>query len=219
MAVAKSECQIVMPSKDVRFCRGMASLLVLFALPLQAEIASEELISYMRQLEGMQSDFVQNIYANGVIVESSKGSIALAKRKLRWQVDAPFAQVIIVSSERIEIYDEDLAQLTIRKTAAGQTASPASMLMNPDRMLFMGYRVTQTVRADIKVFRLVPKGSSELFKSLEIAFAEGRLDSLQILDWQGQRTQIRFSNVLVDHNLPPALFELTVPMGTDVIRG
>ena len=207
-----------MPSKVVQLCRGMAILLMLLALPLQAKIASEELIAYMSQLEGMQSDFVQNIYANGVIVESSKGSMALAKPKLRWQVDAPFAQVIIVSPERTEIYDEDLAQLTIRKTAAGQTATPASLLIHPERILSMGYQVTQIVSAGIKVFRLVPKGSSELFKSLEIVFAQGRLDSLRILDWQGQQTQIRFANVLVDQNLSPALFELTVPKGTDVIR-
>ena len=124
-----------MPSKPLQFCTGIALCLLLIAPPLQAKTASEALIVHMNQLEGLRSDFVQTIYANGNIVESSKGSMALAKPKLRWQVDAPFAQVIVIRPQRIEIYDADLAQLTIRETSADQTATPANLLMHPEHLL------------------------------------------------------------------------------------
>lgn len=208
-----------MPSRAIQCCGGIALCFLLIALPLQAKTASEALISHMSQLTGLRSDFVQTIYANGVIVESSKGSMALASPKLRWQVDAPFAQVIVVRPQRVEIYDADLAQLTIRETAADQTATPASLMMHPEHLLSADYQVSQFSDADTEVFRLTPTGSSVLFQSLEITFQQGTLESLVIIDWQGQQTQIRFENVLVDQNLPPALFELSVPAGTDVIRG
>jgi len=208
-----------MPSKPLQFCPGIALGLLLIALPLQAKTASEALIVHLNQLEGVRSGFVQTIYANGNIVESSKGSMALAKPKLRWQVDAPFAQVIVVRPQRIEIYDADLAQLTIRETSADQTATPASLLMHPEHLLSADYQVSQFGNADARVFRLTPTGSSALFQRLEISFERGTLESLVIIDWQEQQTQIRFENVLVDQNLSPSLFELSVPKGTDVIRG
>lgn len=208
-----------MHSKPLQFCAGIALCLLLIALPLQAKTASEALIVHMNQLEGLRSDFVQTIYASGNVVESSKGTMALAKPKLRWQVDAPFAQVIVVRPQRIEIYDADLAQLTIRETSADQTATPASLLMHPEHLLSADYQVSQFGNADARVFRLTPTGSSALFQRLEITFERGTLESLVIIDWQEQQTQIRFENVLVDQNLSPSLFELSVPKGTDVIRG
>ena len=53
----------------------------------------------------------------------------------------------------------------------------------------------------------------------EAVFAEGVLASLTILDWQDQQTQIYFSDVEILSELPPSLFELSVPQDTDVIRG
>ena len=53
--------------------------------------------------------------------------------------------------------------------------------------------------------RLLP-----FFQLLE-CLADGVLESLMILDWQGQQTQIRFLNVEMVTELPAQLFELSVP--------
>ena len=199
--------------------RGIVLCLLLAALPLQAKTVSEELIAYMEGLEGLRSNFEQNVYANGLIIESSTGSMALSKPKLRWQVDTPFPQIIIVSPGRIEIYDPDLSQLTIQEIGPDQTETPASLLMHPERLLTSSYQVNQVGSQDLRVFQLLPTGSSALFQSLEITFEKGTLKSLQILDWQQQQTEIRFQNIFVNQDLPPSLFQLAVPEGTDVIRG
>ena len=207
-----------MPSKPLQFCPGIALGLLLIALPLQAKTASEALIVHLNQLEGVRSGFVQTIYANGNIVESSKGTMALAKPKLRWQVDAPFAQVIVVRPQRIEIYDMFSAADHSRNVR--RPDSDAREFTNASRhLLSADYQIRQFGNADASVFRLTPAGSSALFQRLEISFERGTLESLVIIDWQGQQTQIRFENVRVDQNLSPSLFELSVPKGTDVIRG
>ena len=209
-----------MLNKLAQLCPRAAVLcLLLMALPLQAKTAPEELIAYIEGLEGLRSDFEQNVYANGLIVESSTGSMALAKPKLRWQVNAPFPQIIIVSPGRVEIYDPDLSQLTIQETGSNQIETPASLLMNPERLLSSSYEVNQVGSQDIRVFQLSSKGSSALYKRLEITFDKGTLKSLQIHDWQHQQTEILFENVVINQDLPPTLFQLAVPEGTDVIRG
>ena len=79
--------------------------------------------------------------------------------------------------------------------------------------------MNQVGSQNVRVFRLTPKGSAALFQRLEITFEMGTLKSMQILDWQQQQTEIRFENVVVNQDLPPTLFQLAVPEGTDVIRG
>jgi outer membrane lipoprotein carrier protein len=173
----------------------------------------------MSSLDGMRAGIEQKIYANGVLLEESQGSIALAKPNLRWQVDTPFPQVILVKQDELQIYDEDLAQLTIRDLADTGSETPADVLMQPERLLSAHYRVTLD-RADAhQVYRLYSDVSSSLFQLLEIVFAEGVLASLTILDWQDQQTQIYFFDVEILSELPPSLFELSVPQDTDVIRG
>ena len=145
--------------------------------------------------------------------------MALAKPNLRWQVDTPFPQVILAKQNELQIYDEDLAQLTIRNWTEAQHETPADVLMEPERLLSGDYSVTYDREDASEVYRLFSDASSSFFQLLEIVFADGVLESLMILDWQGQQTQIRFLNVEMVTELPAELFELSVPQGTDVIRG
>ncbi len=206
--------------------RGHCALILILSLALvsvtsiaEPLIPAHSLTQRMSSLDGMRAGIVQKIYANGVLLEESQGSIALAKPNLRWQVDTPFPQVILVKQDELQIYDEDLAQLTIRDLADTVSETPADVLMQPERLLSANYRVTLD-RADAhQVYRLYSDASSSLFQLLEIVFAEGVLASLTILDWQDQQTQIHFSDVEILSELPPSLFELSVPQDTDVIRG
>ena len=79
--------------------------------------------------------------------------------------------------------------------------------------------MTYDRRGATEVYRLFSDAPSSFFQLLEIGFADRVLESLVILDWQGQQTQIRFLNVEMVTELPAQLFELSVPQGTDVIRG
>ena len=216
-----------MRSASAAHCwRGHCALILTLSLALvsvtsiaEPLIPAHSLTQRMSSLDGMRAAIVQKIYANGVLLEESQGSIALAKPHLRWQVDTPFPQVILVKQNELQIYDEDLAQLTIRDLADTVSETPADVLMQPERLLSAHYRVTLD-RADAhQVYRLYSDVSSSLFQLLEIVFAEGVLASLTLLDWQDQQTQIYFSDVEILSELPPSLFELSVPQDTDVVRG
>jgi len=200
-----------MRSASAAHCwRGLWALILTLSLALVSVTSIAEPLSpahsltqRMSSLDGMRAGIEQKIYANGVLLEESQGSIALAKPNLRWQVDTPFPQVILVKQNLADTVSE----------------TPADVLMQPERLLSAHYRVTLD-RADAhQVYRLYSDVSSSLFQLLEIVFAEGVLASLTILDWQDQQTQIYFSDVEILSELPPSLFELSVPQDTDVIRG
>jgi len=180
---------------------------------------AQALTQRMVALDGMRAAIVQKIYANGVVLEESQGSVALAKPNLRWQVDTPFPQVILVKRDELQIYDEDLAQLTIRDLSAAVSETPADVLMQPERLLSGDYTVTLDRVEAREVYRLFSDASSALFQRLDIVFAEDILESLTILDWQSQQTQILFVDVEILSELPASLFELSLPQDTDVVRG
>jgi outer membrane lipoprotein carrier protein len=180
---------------------------------------AQALTQRMVALDGMRAAIVQKIYANGVVLEESQGSVALAKPNLRWQVDTPFPQVILVKRDELQIYDEDLAQLTIRDLSAAVSETPADVLMQPERLLSGDYTVTLDRVEAREVYRLFSDASSALFQRLDIVFAEDTLESLTILDWKSQQTQILFVDVEILSELPASLFELSLPQDTDVVRG
>ena len=180
---------------------------------------AQALTQRMVALDGMRAAIVQKIYANGVVLEESQGSVALAKPNLRWQVDTPFPQVILVKRDELQIYDEDLARLTIRDLSAAVSETPADVLMQPERLLSGDYTVTLDRVEAREVYRLFSDASSALFQRLDIVFAEDTLESLTILDWQSQQTQILFVDVEILSELPASLFELSLPQDTDVVRG
>ena len=110
-------------------------VLLLLGVNLSADTLSpaQALSQRMSALDGMRADIVQKIYANGVVLEESQGTMALAKPNLRWQIDTPLPQVILVRQNELQIYDEDLAQLTIRDWTDAQNETPADVLMEPAR--------------------------------------------------------------------------------------
>lgn len=180
---------------------------------------AQALSQRMSALDDMRADIVQTIYANGVVLEESQGSMALAKPNLRWQVDTPFPQVILAKQNELQIYDEDLAQLTIRDLSDAVSETPADVLMQPERLLGADVTVTLDRVEAREVYRLFSDASSALFQRLDIVFVSGVVESLTIVDWQNQQTQVFFSDVEILPELPPSLFELLVSEGTDVIRG
>ena len=204
-----------------RFAPVLLWLLALLSVNVSADPLNpaQALSQRMSDLDGMRADIVQKIYAQGVLLEESRGSMALAKPNLRWQFDTPFPQVILVKQNELQIYDEDLAQLTIRDLSDAASETPADVLMQPERLLGADVTVTLDRVEAREVYRLFSEASSALFQRLDIVFVSGVVESLTIVDWQNQQTQVFFSDVEILPELPPSLFELLVSEGTDVIRG
>lgn len=197
----------------------LTALLVSLSAFSAADDATEELAQRLASLDSLDADIVQNVYADGLLLESSEGKVALARPNLRWQIDTPFPQIILLTERQLQIYDADLAQLTVRELTSGGSEIPANLLIRPQQLLDGDYTVTAVYADGQRIYRLAPTGSSALFQMLEIRFAAAVLESIVILDWQSQQTQILFDNVVTGQPPAAATFQLVVPEGTDVIRG
>lgn len=177
------------------------------------------LTDWVKALDTLEATVVQQIYANGTLLEESRGRFAMAPPLLLWQIYEPFPQTILLDEERLQIYDQDLGQLTIQSLSNASGPMPADLLLQPDQLVNGEYAITRQIHGDEHTYRLAPRASSSLFQALDIVLTEGVLTSLSVYDWQGQHTRLLFERVLVNQPQPLTQFQLVVPEGTDVIRG
>ena len=98
-------------------------------------------------------------------------------------------------------------------------ARPARLLSGGASELVENFEV-ELIRAggDREVFELRPRAGDGLFDRLEMVFTDGTPQALVIHDSLGQRTEVRFEDVVVGGAVDPARFAFEVPDGADVLR-
>lgn len=181
--------------------------------------SDSSLIQWLQGLETLEATLVQRIYANGELLEESQGNFAMAPPLLVWRILEPFPQTLLIDESQLQIYDEDLAQLTIRSRSASLGPLPADLLLQPELLANGDYRVSSQIRGDTITYRLSPSNGSSLFQAVDIVLVRGVLNQIAIYDWQDQQTLLSFTNVAMNRSLSPSRFRLAVPEGTDVIDG
>ena len=152
-------------------------------------------------------------------LEESSGSLALQRPKFRWQVETPFAQLIIADGAEMQIYDPDLAQLSLHDIDKNLGPTPLTILLGDTETLATEFTVSRSTDGAMQRFVLRPRSQSALFLQVELIFQGRLLERLAIWDSAGQLTRIQFSEMQLTQGIEAERFELILPEGTDVIRG
>ncbi len=179
--------------------------------------ARAALAQRLQSISSFAARFTQEIQgAHGQVLERSTGEIRLLRPSFRWEVDAPFPQIIVTEGDELKVYDPDLEQLTIRPLEDALEDTPVSLLTRDDVVLGDRFVVTY---AEADAFVIVPSGSDALYAEIRLVFAEFGLAELSILDHLGQYTRVRFEEAPPGTVIHSDDFRLDVPPGTDVIGG
>ena len=185
-----------------------------------ADDASAELINLIDAFDQVTGRFAQTIVdASLQTLEESSGSLALQRPKFRWQVETPFAQLIIADGAEMQIYDPDLAQLSLHDIDKNLGPTPLTILLGDTETLATEFIVSRSTDGAIQRFVLRPRSQSALFLQVELIFQGRLLERLAIWDSAGQLTRIQFSEMQLTQGIEAERFELILPEGTDVIRG
>ena len=184
------------------------------------ESGSAELISLIDAFDQVTGRFAQTIVdASLQTLEESSGSLALQRPKFRWQVETPFAQLIIADGAEMQIYDPDLAQLSLHDIDKNLGPTPLTILLGDTETLATEFIVSRSTNGAMQRFVLRPRSQSALFLQVELIFQGRLLERLAIWNSAGQLTRIQFSEMQLTQGIEAERFELILPEGTDVIRG
>ena len=189
----------------------------------QADDDARALTGMLDSMAAYRADFEQVVSGRfGEVVQTATGTLHLERpRKLRWEVDEPYPQLILADGDHVWIYDPDLEQATVQPFDETVEGTPATFLTDP-AVLAGNFLVRAEGSADDpeRRFRLAPRDSdpSSLFRAVTLAFSSrGLLTRLEIVDHLEQRTLITFRNGELNPVLESGLFQFDVPEGVDVI--
>ena len=185
-----------------------------------ARTPAAELAAELKKIRSLKARFAQQTLAGGSKTAATLKGTLLLKRPhlLLWKTESPFAQTLLVRERQVRLYDEALAQLTVRDVSAEESHSPAQLLSGDTDSVLKHYSVTRTARANERHFTLKPvAGSDSSLQSVELVFRRGQLSAMYLLDALDARTEVRFSALELNPSLPDSRFALRTPPGTEVI--
>nr|WP_298412712.1 outer membrane lipoprotein chaperone LolA [uncultured Halomonas sp.] len=201
----------------------LATMGMALMMPLAAsadEQAASRLTSLLEPLETYSAGFEQQILdSSGSQLQSAEGTMLLSRPgKFRWEVDAPYKQVVVSDGEEIYLYDPDLAQVTVQPLDTRVTHTPALLLSGSADALADDYEVSRQQQGATETFSLIPKSPDTLFEQLKLVFHSETLRGLRMNDSTGQQTAISFQNPQYNQTIDPSTFEFEIPEDVDVIR-
>ena len=108
-----------------------------------AHTATTALTALIDGFDRVTGRFQQSILdSTNEVIEESSGSLALQRPKFRWQVDSPFAQLIVANGAEMQIYDPDLAQVTLHEIDADIGPTPLTILLGDTALLALEFDVS-----------------------------------------------------------------------------
>lgn len=200
------------------------ALAVLLAPAPAGATAVARLEAFLAEVRALRARFEQEVLdERGASAQRSSGTLAVLRPgRFRWDYREPYRQLIVADGERLWIYDEDLAQVTVRPQAEALTRTPLQILTTGVGGALEGFRVRELgLRGGLEWVELRPDGAADRgeFERILVGFDGPRLARMELVDAFGQTVRLRFEAVERNPELDPALFRFEPPPGVDVVRG
>ena len=182
--------------------------------------AADLLGAHLSRLDTVSSRFEQRLFdEQRNLLERASGIVLIDRPgRFRFEYQEP-PQLIVGDGARVWIYDPELAQVTVRDMDAALASTPA-VLLTSDDPIDDWFRIEKLdTQQGLDVFDLDPKTEDTAFTRIRLAFVDGDLRRMELLDQFGQTSVIGFDEVRHHPTIPPGAFEFTPPPGVDVIDG
>lgn len=202
-----------------KFSFIIALFFSLITTVITAQTSSEHLNALLSTFKSMSADFSQTVYVKNQAAKKSVGKMALMRPgKFRWEVTSPNHQLIVADGRYLWIYDVDLEQAT-KQSLTKDAQSPAILLSGStkaieDRFSLVGAKE----HGNQAEFKLTPKRPNDMVQYIELKFIDNKLNQMAVIDNLGQKNVFTFTNLALNPQLAPSLFQFKAPKGVDVIK-
>ena len=181
--------------------------------------ARTELERFTVDLARFQASFTQTVKSQGGRIQNqTQGRVWLqSPDKLRWVYSGDFPETIVADGSNIWIYDEALAQVTVKPQSNQASDSPLMILVDVSQ-LDEQFRVTEMGDfEDMLLLELKSLDAESQFERILLGLDATGIRMMVMEDAFGQRTEIRFTEMLRNPPADPELFKFTPPHDTDVV--
>jgi len=176
---------------------------------------------FLAKTKTLETDFAQTLRTHdGEVLQQTEGKFYLDRPgKFRWNYQSPYEQEIVSNGKHIWIYDVDLQQVTVQKTAQGLAATPMALLEDSTK-LHQSFNVSALDQKEgVYRLKLSSKTKESDFGEIIVGVDASGLRFMQLHDQFEQVTDIVFSNSVSNKGFPGSIFEFVPPEGVDVFGG
>lgn len=198
----------------------VASVALLNLQPVYAGPGLDRLNAFTTTMVSFAGDFTQIVYdGKSRPIQESSGSLVLQRPgKFHWNYLQPTPQLIVADGKKIWIYDEDLAQVTVKTIDDSLGATPIMLLLGGDQTFESEFTIVEVGESDgIEWLELSPKDKNTDFEKIFMGLDEQGLVAMELRDNFGQATQIQFTDITVNGEVNEALFDFSPAEGVDVV--
>jgi len=197
---------------------ALALLALLAAVSAQAS-SLERFERYLRTTHSARADFEQQVFdARQALIQTATGHFAFERPgRFRWVYVTPMRQLIVGDGARVWIYDEDLAQVTVRRLASALGSTPAALISGSADVMQAFVFTELGLRESLEWLEAKPRDAESGFDRIRLGMSAVGVEAMELVDHFGQTTRLRFSNVERNPVLDPGRFRFTPPPGTDVL--
>ena len=178
-----------------------------------------QLDEFAAGMDSLQAAFEQRVIrSDGIIEDQSAGQVWLQQpNRFRWAYGGEYPELVVADGERIWIYDEVLAQVTVKPQSGFAADSPLSLLTDISR-LDEQFEVREAGDLEgMALLELRARDPESQFERVLLGLQDNELRMMALEDAFGIRTEIRFSTLQRNTALAADLFTFGPPAGVDVI--
>jgi outer membrane lipoprotein carrier protein len=180
---------------------------------------AQRLAEMLDPIEYLYAEFRQTVMgARYPVLQQASGRLYLARPlRFRWELDAPYEQLVVTHQDRLYVYDPDLEQVNVEPLSEALKGTPALILAGSLDDIESGFAVVILESNHAEVFQLTPLAPDSLYSRLRLRFEDRQLAGLEIVDALDQLTEVVLTKVTVNEPIDPGRFSFEIPPETDVI--
>ena len=178
-----------------------------------------------RQYESVKTfraHFVQKAYLKIMDqAQESEGEVSIKKPgKMKWMYNAPDRQILVSNNKNLWLYIPEENQVTKASVQEIYTTNTPALFLSGEGNLAKTFRTKNiTLDGEIIKISLIPEKRGSGVKEL-ILFANNKnyqIIGSRVYDRLGNMTEIQFSNIRINLQIPDRLFEFEIPDGVELL--
>ena len=203
-------------------------MFTLLALPgtLFSETSEQQALdAIQRQYEKVstfEADFTQRSYVKMMNqTQSVKGTVKIKKPgKMKWVYGAPDTQILISDGKNLWLYVPEEEQATKVPVESIYSSNTPALFLAGKGKLTRSFNVESVSQENQNILvTLVPKNEDQGLARL-ILHADKKnyqITGLTVYDKLGNKTEIRFSRIRINREIPEEQFQLKTPPGVEIL--
>lgn len=169
-----------------------------------------------------EADFTQSSYVKMMNkTQNANGTVQIKKPgKMKWTYGAPDTQILISNGKTLWLYASDEEQVTKVPIESIYSSNTPALFLAGKGKLTKAFNV-ESVNLDKNPISitLIPKEEDQALTRLQL-FANKKnyqITGSTVYDKLGNKTEIRFSRIRINREIPEEQFQLKTPPGVEIL--